>query len=213
MLGWVKLHRSIMEWGWYSHPPTRDVFIHLLMLANHEPRYWLGNLIETGQAPIGRKELSKKLGFSEQQIRTAIFNLKSTSDITIRKFNKFSLITIVKWSEYQAINQQNEKNQPAINQQSTTPKEEKKKRKEEPATLPPNLRQEVWEEFLEHRRQIKKPMTALAEKKMLNSLAKHQANGYSIEKLLNRSIEGGWQNIFLDASCLDKKTSSRGSMM
>lgn len=151
MSGWLKLHRSILEWGWYSHPVTRDVFIHLLLLANHESNHWQGETILPGQAPVGRRQLAKDLGFGEQQIRTALTNLQSTSEVTIKKFNKFSLITIINWELYQANNQQNSKhltsNQPATNH-TLRSKEVKKE------DVSPDF-EEFWEKFPRQRRGAK----------------------------------------------------------
>ena len=45
--------------------------------------------------------MSKQTGISEQSIRSSIFNLKSTSEITTESTSKFSIITIIKYGEYQ----------------------------------------------------------------------------------------------------------------
>lgn len=141
MSSWIKLHRSLLDWGWYSDPVCGRLFIHLLLLANHKPKVWMGSPILEGQTPVGRKELADSLGFSEQQIRTALERLKSTNEITIKPSNKYSLITIVNWSKYQVSNQQDNQQltneQPTTNQQLTTPKEGKKERKER-SPLPPS---------------------------------------------------------------------------
>lgn len=66
---------------------------------------------------------------SEQEMRTSMEHLKSTNEITIKSTNKFSVITVCKWEEYQIENKNQPANQPAhqqtINQQATTPKEYK----------------------------------------------------------------------------------------
>jgi len=129
-LGYIKLHRQIIEWEWYSDTPTRSVFIDLLLNASHNGYKWHGLDIERGQAIFGRKEASKRLGLSEQSIRSAIKHLKSTSEITIKVTNKFSLITIVNYSKYQdedckstsKVTTQLTNDQPATNQQLTTTK-------------------------------------------------------------------------------------------
>jgi hypothetical protein len=122
---WVKLYRKITEWEWYSHPPTRDLFIHLLLTVNHKPTKYRGYDIPSGAAIYGRKEIAVLLGFSEQNIRTALVNLKSTNEITIKTTNKFSIIQIVRWDEYQSSTSNLTNNQPTTNQQLTTDKEYK----------------------------------------------------------------------------------------
>lgn len=119
MQGWIKLHRKIMEWDWYKDTSTAFLFYHLLLTANHEPNKWRGILIDTGQLITGRKSLSNDTGLSEQQIRTSLDKLKSTSNITIKSTSKYSIITICNWNLYQDINQQTHiiatSNQPASN--------------------------------------------------------------------------------------------------
>jgi hypothetical protein len=51
-----------------------------------------------------------------------------------------------------------------------------------------------WEDFKEHRKQIKKPMTELAKNRMLKKLGKYSVS-VAIE-MLDRSIENGWQGVF-----------------
>ena len=80
-----------------------------------------------------RKAWAKKLGLSEQQVRTAISHLQSTNEITIRATNKFSVIHVVKWEFWQingglATNEATNamfEIQPTSNQQVTTSKESK----------------------------------------------------------------------------------------
>lgn len=134
MDGWIKLHRKIAEWEWYNDANTLRLFLHLLINANHEPKRWHGMVIDKGQIVVGRKDLAKKLKVGEQSVRTSLNRLKSTNEITIKSTNKYSIVTILNWDNYQdtkeASNQQNNhqanqqltSNQPTTNQQLTTNK-------------------------------------------------------------------------------------------
>lgn len=66
---------------------------------------------------------------SEQEMRTSLEHLKSTNEITIKTTNRFSIITVCKWEEYQIENKNQPSKQPTgqptSNQQATTPKEYK----------------------------------------------------------------------------------------
>lgn len=121
--GFVKLHRKMIEWGWYSDHVVKDVFLHILMVAAFKPGQYLGHDIKPGQAVIGRKKLAKELGFSEQQVRTALKKLESTGEITLFSTNKFTIVTVENWGFYQGDefddNQQSTNNQPTDNQQIT----------------------------------------------------------------------------------------------
>ena len=119
-----------MQWGWYTDNVVKGTFLHLLLMANYEPSEWRGITVEAGQVITGRKRLAEDLGFTEQQIRSALEKLKATQEITIKTTNKFSIITIVNWNEYQFqgfsdnqdFNQQITNKQPTNNQQITTSK-------------------------------------------------------------------------------------------
>lgn len=137
MEGWVKIYRKLKEWQWYHLSEMVHLFIHLLIEANHEDKMWRGTEIKRGQCIVGREELSRQTGISEQTIRTCLKRLKSTSEITIKSTNRFSIVTICNYDDYQdkdndtnqQINQQSNQqltnNQPATNQQLTTNKNEK----------------------------------------------------------------------------------------
>jgi len=132
--GWIKLHRKLKDWEWYKDANTVRLFIHLLISANHKEHQWRGVAVEKGQVVVGRKSLSSALGISEQSVRTSINRLKSTNEITIKSTNKYSLITIISWKDYQInnqqANQQSTSKQPTTNQQLTTNKKDKKKKNE-----------------------------------------------------------------------------------
>lgn len=142
MAGWIKLHRALMEWEWYSDANTTRVFIHLLLSANHKPNYWRGTKVENGQIIIGRKKLAEKLRLSERQVRTAINHLISTNEIATETTNKYTLVTLLNWGKYQDTDsksdQQNDQQEvkpptnkrPTNDQQPTTNKNEKNKKNE-----------------------------------------------------------------------------------
>ena len=99
--GFVKLHRKMIEWGWYSDCVVKDVFLHILMVAAFKPGQYLGYDLVPGQAIIGRQKMAKELGFSEQQIRTALKKLESTGEITLLTTNRFTIATVENWDFYQ----------------------------------------------------------------------------------------------------------------
>jgi hypothetical protein len=118
--GWIKLHRKITEWEWYKDLSTSKLFIHLVIMANHEDKNWKGVEVKRGQLITGRKVLAEETGLSEQQIRTSLTKLKSTSEITINSTNKYTIVTICEYETYQLINNDiNQQVNQQPNQQST----------------------------------------------------------------------------------------------
>lgn len=147
-IGFVKLHRKLLEWEWYSDINVSRLFIHLLLKANFEDKKWQGKIIKRGELITSRDTLSREINLSETQIRGALNKLKSTNEITIETTNKNTKITLCNYSVYQdksemnnqQNNQQNSQRitnkQPTDNQQITTTKEDKKLRSKE-TYIPP----------------------------------------------------------------------------
>jgi len=59
--------------------------------------------------------------------------------------------------------------------------------------FPSWLNKEKWEEWTQHRKEIKKKMTPMTIKKQLQFLSLHQKDHI---KIINRSIMNGWQGLF-----------------
>lgn len=99
--GFVKVHRKLIQWGWYQDYVVKDLFLHLLLTVNFKDNQWMGRTIHKGQVVTSIKHLSEELGFSIQQIRTALNKLKSTGEITSESTNRYTVITVVNWEKYQ----------------------------------------------------------------------------------------------------------------
>ncbi|TDS14765.1 hypothetical protein [Sphingobacterium paludis] len=121
-LGWIKLHRSILDWEWYDDPNTKIMFLHLLLKANHKDKNYKGSIIKRGDLVTGRMVLSAELGMSEQQVRTSLNKLKSTNEITIKTTNKNSVISIVNYDLYQEKDDDQPTTQPTGSHQTTNGK-------------------------------------------------------------------------------------------
>ena len=152
MIGWIKLHRSLLKWEWYRDNNVKILFLHFLLKANHETSRYLGHEIPPGSLVGGYPSLSEQTGLSIQSIRTAISKLKSTGEITVTITPKFSIISLQKWDEYQIINRQNNStstdDQQMTNRRPTTSKEVKKDRSKELDAV----FEEFWKENLQHNR-------------------------------------------------------------
>ncbi len=101
-IGYVKIHRKLVEWGWYQDCVVKSVFLHLILNASFKESQWMGINIKKGQVIIGTEQLAKDLVLSRQQVRTAINKLKSTNEITTKATNQFTVVTLVKWEEFQS---------------------------------------------------------------------------------------------------------------
>lgn len=136
--GFIKLHRSLLDWEWYDDPNSVRLLIHLLLSANYEPKKWHGLTIEPGQFVFSWEKLSKNLRLTVQQLRTAMNKLEQSEEIHRKSTNKYQVVTLLKWSKLQ-VHQQADNNQITIKQQSnnnqiTTTKEGKERKKEKNST-------------------------------------------------------------------------------
>lgn len=100
--GWVKLYRSLAKWEWHTDPNTLSLWVHILISVNHEPKKWKGREIEAGQRGVSIAHLAEECGLTIRQTRTALDHLKSTGEVTCETTNKYTVITVVKWADFQA---------------------------------------------------------------------------------------------------------------
>ena len=98
--GWIKLHRKILDWEWFTSPSTLQLFIYLLLRANKEDKKWRGILIKRGQLVTSVATISEETKLSTQQVRTSLNRLKSTNEITSKTTNRFTLVTVCKSESY-----------------------------------------------------------------------------------------------------------------
>ncbi len=98
---WIKLNRNILNWGWYQDSNTKDLFIHLLLTANIEDHAFMGIVVKRGQVATSYPSLAEALNFSIKNVRTSLNHLKTTGEVAVTRYSKFSLITILNYSKYQ----------------------------------------------------------------------------------------------------------------
>ena len=130
--GYVKIHRKLIRWGWYKNSVIKDTFFHCILMANFSDQPFEGITVKKGEFVTSYENLASDLGFSVQQIRTAIKKLKSTGELTTKSTNKFTLVRVVNWEQYQtsdkivtskttcdATNEQQTSNNQITNEQQT----------------------------------------------------------------------------------------------
>lgn len=100
--GYIKLYRKLIQWGWYQDSVVKDLFLHCLLTASFKEFKWMGQAMNAGQFVTSYKLLAEALGFTVQQIRTALKKLESTGEITSKSTNKYTVITVINWGSYQA---------------------------------------------------------------------------------------------------------------
>lgn len=220
MEGWVKLFRAMKSWEWYGVPNMVAVWVHILISANSSERVWKGITIPRGSFVFGREKMADEIGISVQQLRTCLCNLQNTGEITIKSTNKYSILTVCKYDEYQ---EQQQAEQPAeqptnnqqTNQQITTTKEdkeEKKRKKERDTKVSPKKESlnfpfssekfmSAWGMLVQQPKWVKKTVNAY--QLSLNKLGKYPEE-FAIE-LINTAIERNYQGVVFPSTDEDYK--------
>lgn len=132
---YIKISRTILEWGWYGDINTKVLFLHMLLKANWKDGNFKGTTVPRGSLVSSIKKLSDETSLSEREIRTAISHLKMTGEVTSKSYNKYTVFTVKNYDLYQSSDTQNDRQSTSKRHtndiQTTTIEEGKKgKRKE-----------------------------------------------------------------------------------
>ncbi len=118
MLGYIKLYRKTMCSPIWQDPYYLKLWMYCLMKASHkEHKQLVGNqviVLQPGEFVTGRTSLSEDLnkGMKPKQKQSEISwwryinNIEQWGMLNIKKTNKYSVVSIVKWHEYQESEQQ-----------------------------------------------------------------------------------------------------------
>lgn len=110
--GWIKIYRKLRDNPYMRKPAYRAVWVELLLEAQHEGRdiIWKGRrtTLNPGQLTCGLKQLSDWTGVPRGTCKRILDCFKSETMIETQTSNKFSLITIINWSDHQKSETQNE---------------------------------------------------------------------------------------------------------
>jgi hypothetical protein len=143
--GWIKIHRKLLDWEWSDNPDVFTLWVHCLLLANHETKKWHGVLIKNGSFITSLTSLSKITGLSIQNVRTSLDKLKSTHELTQSSTSKYTVISINKWSDYQPTNTL--ANKQLTNNQQTTNNNQECKNDKKGKSAPTKLTEESYVEL------------------------------------------------------------------
>ena len=211
--GWIKLHRKMTDWEWYTDVTTKTLFIHLLLTANHKPTKWRGIDVPIGAKITSREKLSQETGLSQRQVRTALSHLESTNEVTKSSTAAYTLIQLTNYQKYQLTDQVSD--QPATNyrpstdQPATTNKNDKNNKNEKKersiysakgavdASFQTSEAREAMKAYLQMRESMKKPVkTERAYKLLIGKLHKLAQTEAEMVPIIDQSIERNWMSFF-----------------
>lgn len=102
---WIKLYRNLLYSPIFENEKGLKIWIWCLLKATHIDRNQLvGQQIvelKKGQFVFGRKKASEELKMTESVIYKYIKLLEKLEMISMKSNNKFSVVTVKKWEDYQ----------------------------------------------------------------------------------------------------------------
>ena len=102
MQGWIKLHRKMVNWEWYTDTNVKVLFLHLLLTVNHTAGRWQGMEVAAGETITSVNSLSQQCGLTVKQVRTALEKLERTGDIERKTAKRFTRIKLLNYCVYQS---------------------------------------------------------------------------------------------------------------
>lgn len=121
---WIKLHRQSLDSQVFSDPVLWRLFCWCLMRANWKPGWFRGVEIPAGSFATGREAAGEQLGMSGLSWYRSMQKLQEFGLIELNANNRFTVISVVKWSFFQNAEQRmnNERTtdeQPPNNERTT----------------------------------------------------------------------------------------------
>ena len=99
--GFILLHRQLLDWEWYDHIPTKVLFIHCLLRANHTDGKWRGQAFKRGEFITSLNTLVNETGLTAKQVRIALDNLVKTGELGKQTTHVNTLISVINYEKYQ----------------------------------------------------------------------------------------------------------------
>lgn len=103
--GFITLHRKLLDNPIIANEGLFQLFVVLLLMAAHKETKFIWNgkeqTLQRGQLITGRFTLAEKLGVNPNTIYKRLQTLGRMGIVNTKSNNKFTLITIVKYSQYQ----------------------------------------------------------------------------------------------------------------
>lgn len=212
--GWILLHRKIRDCSviWDDKPFSRgQAWIDLLLTVNHEDKEILFNgnftVIKRGQTLTSLTKLSDRWGWSRKKTTKFLNELKMASMLDFESNNKRTVVTVINYDVYQDLGTAEE---PQKNRRGTAEEPQRNTNKELINNYRNNERNNIgnllktdnkelvsaFNDFIDMRKKIKKPMTERAISNMVAKLKRMSPDEFVQADILDQSINNSWQDIY-----------------
>ena len=212
MSGWIKLHRSLLEWEWWDDHNASRLLIFLLVSANYEEKKWKGITIKPGSLVTSFDKLANALGMTKKQVRSSMQKLENSGEVARERAREGQLVTLVKWEKLQGWGEQegthlgtlrareghDEGTQRATTKESKEYKEGKEVKKEQEVFLPFQTdvfrsQWQLWKQYRkqQHRFTYKSPASEQAALTELGKMSGSQEK--KAIAILHHTMAHGWR--------------------
>jgi hypothetical protein len=99
---YIKLDRNILQWRWFKNSKVLHVFLWMLIKANIKEGHFEKDVVPRGSLVTSNAHIAEACGLTIDNVRTALANLEETGEITRKIRNRYQLITLVKYDNYQS---------------------------------------------------------------------------------------------------------------
>ena len=100
--GWIKLHRSLIDWEWYDDHNATRLLIHVIISVNYEDKKWKGVEVKKGSMIFSWGTLSEAVGLTQKQCRTAMSKLEKSGEVARFVAGRWQVLTLIKWGKLQS---------------------------------------------------------------------------------------------------------------
>jgi hypothetical protein len=198
-LGWIKLHRRLIDSEIFTSEKGLKVWIWCLLRANHtdtEIFFGLKKIhLFAGQFVFGRDSASNDLKMSSSTVRNWMGVLKKDSYIDIQPTNKYSIVTVLNYTKFQNLDSKKDNKITTKKQQNNTDKNDKNDKNIDTnvsirGDADINFIIESFSKMFNTTPVDDKPrFEAQNIKKLIGSFIKRNADAYKKEKAIDLSLE------------------------
>jgi len=102
MAGFFKIDYQIRDWRYFGCPSALALWIHILSGANWKDGYFMGTEVPRGTMATSISRLSEETGLHPSTVRKWLKKFQETGEIEVKSTNRFTLIFVVKYSDFQS---------------------------------------------------------------------------------------------------------------
>jgi len=129
--GWVKLHRKVLNNEIFRHDHTAwRVFEYFLLVADHK----------TGRRDYGRFQVARELDMNPSTLYKAIKRLEKAKMVTQESNNRYTVLSIVNWGQYQSSDNTIGNNKVTTKEQQSNTKQELRIKNKEIKPIPKKVK-------------------------------------------------------------------------